>query len=114
MDTNPGDMIPATRKAAQALENQLAQANPIGAEASQAVADNLTAVSLVLTALNQEEAALRSGQMLAVGHDLTEAVKKLTTLKEQLAKIASALGTVGEIASGLDTVLSGCKGIFGI
>ncbi len=114
MTTDPILQIPATRAAAQALENQLAAANPIGAAASQAVADNLAAVGVVLTALNQEEAAARTGQMQAASQDVKDAVTKLTTLKQQLAQLGAAMGVVGDIAEGLDAVLSGCKGIFGI
>jgi hypothetical protein len=114
MATNPIPTIPQTRAAAQALENQLANANPIGTDASEAVADSLAAVRAVLTALNQEEAAQISGQMLAVTPDVTDAVKKLTTLKKQLAEIGTDIGIVGDVAGYLDTVLTGCSGVFGI
>ena len=114
MPTNPDPMIPQTREAAQALENQLANANPIGAEASATVADSLEAVGKVITALNQEEALQLTGQMLAVTPDLTDAVKKLTTLKGQLAQIGTDIGVVGDVAGALDTVLSGCGSIFKI
>lgn len=109
MATNP---IPQTRTAAQALENLLANANPVGDTASQAVADSLEAVGKVLTALNQEEAAQLSGQMQAVTPDVTDAVKKLTALKKQLAQIGSDIGIVGDVAGALDTVLTGCGSIF--
>lgn len=112
MATNPVPTIPQTRAAAQALENQLAAANPIGADASAAVSDSLEAVGKVITALNQEEAAQLSGQMLAVTPDVTDAVKKLTALKKQLAQIGSNIGIVGDVAGALDTVLSGCGSIF--
>jgi hypothetical protein len=112
MATNPVPTIPQTRTAAQTLENQLAGANPIGADASAAVSDSLEAVGKVITALNQEEAAQLSGQMLAVTPDVTDAVKKLTALKKQLAQIGSNIGIVGDVAGALDTVLSGCGSIF--
>lgn len=114
MATNPVPTIPETRDAAQALDNQLAAANPIGAEASQAVADSLTAVGKVLTALNQEDAAQRSGQMLAVGQDVTDAVKQLKALQAQLTRIGTDLGVVGDVAGALDTVLTGCGSLFKI
>jgi predicted component of type VI protein secretion system len=114
MATNPVPTIPQTRAAAQTLENQLANANPIGADASATVADALEAVGVVLTALNQEEAAQRSGQMQAVGQDVTDAVKQLTALKKQLAQIGSDIGIVGDVAGGLDALLTGCGSIFKI
>ncbi|HTV14643.1 MAG TPA: hypothetical protein VME68_08005 [Acidobacteriaceae bacterium] len=112
MATNP--IFPNTRTALQTLENQLAAANPVGAQASQAVADALDATATLLTALNQEEAAQLSGQMIAAGQDVKDAVQKLTNLKKQLAQIASDIGILGDIADGLDTALSGCKTVFGI
>lgn len=111
MATNP--TIPETRAALQALENQLSNANPVGAEASQAVADALDAVGTALTALNQEEAAQRTGQMLALGQDVHDAVQKLKDLREQLAGIADKIGTVANIAGFLDMAVSGCTAVFG-
>jgi uncharacterized protein YhaN len=106
--------IPDTRAALQALEDQLNNANPVGAEASQAVSDALDAVGTALTALNQEEAAQRSGQMMAAGQDVKDAVKKLTDLKQQLAQIAAKMGMVADIAGFLDTALAGCRKVFGV
>jgi hypothetical protein len=112
MATNP--TIPDTRTALQALEDQLSNANPIGAEASEAVATALDAVGTALTALNQEEAAQKNGQMFAVGQDVKDAVQKLTNLKKQLARIAANIGTVADITGFLDVALAGCKAVFGV
>jgi hypothetical protein len=52
--------------------------------------------------------------MQAVAADLKGPVKKLGDLKDQLAKMASRVKTLGDIAKDVDSVIGGCKGVFGI
>ncbi len=106
--------IPQTRAAAQALEDKLNAANPIGAADSRAVSDALEAVSAVLTQLNQEDMLSRDGAMQAAAAEVKGPLQTLSGLKAQLADIATRIGSIAGIANDIDQVVNGCKTIFGI
>lgn len=106
--------IPTTKAAAQALLDKLYAANPITLGDSEAVSDAVVEVNAILTQLNQEDIASRTGAMQAVAADLKGPVKKLGDLKDQLAEVASRVKTLGDIAKDIDSVIGGCKSVFGI
>jgi len=106
--------IVETRRAAMVLINQLSQANPSGAEASAAVADSLEAVGEVLIALNEEEAAQRTGRPQSVSQSVILALRNLEAMRAQLAQASANIGAEGDIFRPLDTVLAGCKAVFGL
>jgi ABC-type transporter Mla subunit MlaD len=116
MATNPAipTTIPTTKTAAQALLDKLYAANPITLGDSEAVSDAIVEVNAILTQLNQEDIASRTGAMQAVAADLKDPVKKLGELKDQLAQVASRVKTLGDIAKDIDSVIGGCKSVFGI
>lgn len=106
--------IPTTKAAAQALLDKLAAANPITLADDEAISDGIVAVNAVLTHLNREDFASRTGAMQAAATDLKVPVKNLGELKDQLAEVATRVKTLGDIAKDIDSVLGGCKSVFGI
>ncbi len=100
--------------AAQTLHNQLKATRTTNAADSETVGDAIFAVGTILTALNQEDMASRTGQMQAAGNDLTSAVKDLSDLKDQLADIANRIASLADIAGKVDSVLNTCKQIFAL
>ncbi len=69
MATNPQTTWQQAHEAAQALHNQLKAARTTNAADSETVSDAMFAVDTILTALNQEDMASRTGQMQAAGSD---------------------------------------------
>jgi hypothetical protein len=116
MATDPAipTTIPTTKAAAQALLDKLYVANPITLGDSEAVSDAIVEVNAILTQLNQEDIASRTGAMQAVAADLKGPVKNLGNLKDQLVQVASRVKTLGDIATDIDSVIGGCKSVFGI
>jgi protein-arginine kinase len=116
MATDPAipTTIPTTKAAAQALLDKLYAANPITLGDSEAISDAVAEVNVILTQLNQEDLASRTGAMQAVAADLKDPVKKLGELKDQLTQVASRVKTLGDIAKDIDSVIGGCKSVFGI
>lgn len=109
--------IPQTREGAQTLHDHLVAMGDVavGPAESQFVSDGLAAVDVVLTSLDREDMASRSGQMQAVAtHELKDAVTKLGALKDQLMAIASRVDGLSGFASVLDGVLNGATSIFGL
>ena len=106
--------IPTTKAAAQALFDKLYAAVPITLGDSETVSDAIVEVNAILTQLNQEDIASRTGAMQAVASDLKDPVKKLGELKDQLAQVASRVKMLGDIAKDIDSVVGGCKSVFGI
>src|SRR5579875_3502273 len=107
--------IPQTREGAQALHDRLvAMGNvAVGFDENQCVSEGLAAVDVVLTRLDEEDMASRNGQMQAVAtDDIKDAVKKLSTLKDELCSIASRVEALSDFAGALDSVLGGVKSIF--
>ena len=113
MATNPQPWQQA-HDAAQALHNQLKAARTTNAADSETVSDAMFAVDTILTALNQEDMASRTGQMQAAGNDLTSAVKELSDLKDQLDDIASRIASLADLAGKVDSLLNSCKQIFAL
>jgi hypothetical protein len=116
MATDPSipTTIPTTKAAAQALLKKLSAANPITLADSQAISDAVVAVNAILTQLNQEDLMSRTGAMQAAAADLKGPVKNLGDLETQLKQVASRVKTLGDIAKDIDSVIGGCKSVFGI
>ncbi len=109
----PAD-ISQTRAAAQALEDKLAHANPIGAAESEAVSGALEAVSAVLTQLNREDMLSRDSAMQAAAAELKVPLQTLIGLKDQLSGISARIAALAGVVNDVDQVVNGCKTIFGL
>ena len=113
MATNPQTALQQAHAAAQALHNQLKATNAIGAD-SATISDAMFCIDTIITALNQEDMASRTGQMQAAGNELTSAVKDLSDLKDQLDDIASRIASLADIGGKVDSLLKTCKQIFAL
>ena len=109
MATNPDLNLQQAHDVAQALHDRLDVANPTNARDSQTLTDALAAVDTILTGINQEMLAQRTGEMQAVGNDLKSAVKDLSKLRDQLAEIASRIKSLADIAAEVDSLLGSCS-----
>jgi len=116
MATDPAipTTIPTTKAAAQALLDKLYAANPITLGDSEAISDAVAEVNVILTQLNQEDIASRTGAMQAVAADLKDPVKKLGELKGSADAGGEPGEDAGDIAKDIDSVIGGCKSVFGI
>ena len=103
--------IPETKAAAQALLDQLWAANPTNLADSETVSDTIAALNAVLTQLNQEDWASRTGSMQAAAADLKDPLTQLNTLQAQLEGVAKRVGTLENIAKDVASLVSGCQGI---
>ena len=113
MPTNPQTALQQAHAAAQALHNQLKATNAIGAD-SATISDAMFNIDTILTALNQEDMASRTGQMQAAGNELTSAVQDLADLKDQLDDIAGRIATLADIGGKVDSLLKTVKSIFAL
>lgn len=114
MATNPQAALQQAHAAAQALHNQLKATHPTNAADSETISDTMFNIDTILTALNQEDMASRTGQMQAAGSELTSAVKDLSDLKDQLDDIAGRIATLADIGGKVDSLLKTVKSIFAL
>jgi hypothetical protein len=71
-------------------------------------------VNVVLTHLNQEAWASTTASMQAAAADMKKPLKDLGNLKDQLAGVASRVKTFANVAREVDSLIGGCKSVFGI
>jgi hypothetical protein len=114
MATNPLPTIPQTKAAAQALLDKLYDANPTTLADSETVSDTIVAVNAVLTQLNQEDWSSRTASMQAAAADLKGPLEDLSKLKDALAGVAKRVETLSDVVKEVESVVGGCRSIFGI
>lgn len=108
--------LPQARGAAQALHDRLFAAlnRATDPEDCAELDDALLAVDTILTQLNQEDLASRTGAMQAAAAEVSDAVEKLDALKDELAEIAQRVAVLGDVAGAVDSVIGPVKTIFGV
>lgn len=114
MAANPPTPWQQAHDAAQALHNQLKAAHTTNATDSETISDAMFNIDTIITELNQEDIASRTGTMQAASSELTSAVKDLSDLKDQLDDIADRVGSLAGIAAKVDSLLNNCKQFFAL